>query len=133
LELVLNLVWITISTSALLAWANWRMGSSSDSAPQMLRGLLVVGCILALLFPVVSISDDLSQTLTLAEGNRMQDVFKAPELRGIYFLSAILPSLLLRGQLESRNLTRSFAAQAPVVLHKICWSPVIEKRPPPSS
>ena len=97
----------------------------------MLRGLLVVVCVLALFFPVISISDDLSQVPSLAEGNRLQDVLKSPELRGIYIVSAALPAiwLLLRG--EPRPVARNFAGEVPIVLHELFWTPSVDKRPPP--
>jgi hypothetical protein len=98
----------------------------------MLRGLLVISCVLLLLLPVISITDDLSQMPTLAEGNRLQDVLKAPELRGIHVVSAILPAILLSFRPKSRIVTRNFFAEAPVAIRYIFWSPCIDKRPPPS-
>jgi hypothetical protein len=132
LELLLNLCWLAISALALFAWIDWRRNSSSLAAPRMLRGLLVVVCILALLFPVISISDDLSQTLSLAEGNRLQDVLKAPELRGIYSIAAILPMTL---QLAPRSvsMTSNLGSEPTFVLHEIFWTSAIDNRPPPHS
>src|SRR5438270_12200902 len=48
MELFLNLLWLTIATAALLT-APWRSK----------RDVFAVGCALALLFPIVSVSDDL--------------------------------------------------------------------------
>jgi len=98
----------------------------------MLRGLLVVVCILALLFPVISISDDLSQTLSLAEGSRLQDVLKAPELRGIYSIAAILP---MTTQLAPRsvNRTSNVGSEPTFVLREVFWASAIDNRPPPHS
>lgn len=132
-ELLLNLCWLGISGIALFAWIDWRRSSSSRAAPQMLRGLMVVICILALLFPVISISDDLSQRLSLAEGSRLQDTLKAPELRGIYCIAAVLPTMLLPLKPPVRAATRHIASQPPIVLYKILWNPAIDKRPPPHS
>lgn len=98
----------------------------------MLRGLTVVVCILALLFPVISISDDLSQTLSLAEGTRIQDVLKSPEMRGIYHLAAIIPALLLTSQPELRIVARTLADESSVCLQHLFWPPLLEKRPPPA-
>jgi hypothetical protein len=98
----------------------------------MLGGLLVISCILLLLLPVISITDDLSQMPTLAEGNRLQDVLKAPELRGIHIVAAILPAILLPLRAKSRTVTRNFYSEAPVAIQDIFWSPFIDKRPPPS-
>jgi hypothetical protein len=110
----------------------WRRSSSSQTVPPMLRGLLVISCILLLLLPVISITDDLSQLPTLAEGNRLQDVLKAPELRGIHVVSAILPAILLPFRPKSRIVARNFFSESPVPIQEIFWSPCIDKRPPPS-
>lgn len=98
----------------------------------MLRGLLVISCILLLLLPVISITDDLSQMPTLAEGNRLQDVLKAPELRGIHIVSAILPAILLSFRPKSPTFARNFFSESPVSIQGIFWSSCIDKRPPPS-
>ncbi len=83
MELLLNLIWVAISGAALFTWAKWRHRSSSREVPQMLRGVVVVLCILFLLLPAISITDDFSQVASLVETNRLQDVFKSAELRGI--------------------------------------------------
>lgn len=120
-----------VSIAGLVAWIVWRRSSESRAVPQILRGLLVVVCILALLFPVISISDDLCQIPSLAEGNRIQDILKAPESRSFHVLAAVLPELLLGLQPDSGTLTFRYASEAPITLRKIFWSPSIEKRPPP--
>jgi len=97
----------------------------------MWRGLAIVVCLLALLFPVISISDDLSQVPGLAEANRLQDVLKAPELRATGHLAVILPITLLALQPQARAAIRNFTL-VPLVLHEHFWAPAIDKRPPPS-
>ena len=131
MELLLNLIWVGIAGAALFTWAKWRRSSSSREVPQMLRGVVVVLCILFLLLPVISITDDLSQVASLAESNRLQDVFKSPELRGIYIVSAILPAILLPWAPEKESTTRNIAIEFGGMLNEIFWSPSIEKRPPP--
>ena len=131
-ELLLNLIWLAIAASAFCSWMRWRRSSSSRAVPPMLRGLLVISCILLLLLPVISITDDLSQLPTLAEGNRLQDVLKAPELRGIHVVSAILPALLMPFGPKSPTFARSFFSVSAVPIQEIFWSPCIDKRPPPS-
>lgn len=93
---------------------------------------MVIVCILALLFPAISISDDLSQTISLAEGSRLQDVLKAPELRGVYHLAAAVPEILASFQIESPVAGRSgFCAEVSIILHETLRTPSVEKRPPP--
>jgi hypothetical protein len=130
-ELLLNLIWLALSVTAVVSWILWRRSSSSEASPQMVRGLLVVVCILALLFPVISISDDLSQVPSLAEGNRLQDVLKSPELRGIYVVCAVLPAIWLLLHTEPRLVVRNFAAEIPADLNNLFWTPSVDKRPPP--
>jgi hypothetical protein len=128
-ELLLNLVWLVISAAALLAWVSWRRASSSECAPQMLRGLMVVVCILVLLFPVISITDDLAESAVLAEGSKLQDVLKAPE-HTIQFLVTVAP-------VQTASLTTKVALwrETPNTCASLKTlsgsSPNIEKRPPP--
>jgi hypothetical protein len=49
MEILLNLLWIGIAIAALSTSAPWRSGRVS----------IALGCALALLFPIVSVSDDL--------------------------------------------------------------------------
>ena len=133
MELLLNLIWVATASAALATWILWRQSSDSDAVPKMLRGALVVVCVLALLFPVISISDDLSQTPGLIESSRLQDVLKASELRGIYHLAAT-PSAIVSLSLEPEfhAFPKEYVRAACLILQEIFWSPAIEKRPPPS-
>jgi len=133
MELLLNLVWVATASMAMGAWVAWRRSSDSDAVPKMLRGAMVVVCVLALLFPVISISDDLSQTPGLAESSRLQDALKAAELRGIYHLAVTLPAILLLSlQPTFHALPKEYVRAARLSLREVFWSPSIEKRPPPS-
>jgi hypothetical protein len=93
---------------------------------------MVVVCILALLFPVISITDDLSKTISLAEGARFQDMLKAPELRGIYHLAAVLPEILISFRTDAQVVTKGLIAETRICLREILLVPAIEKRPPPA-
>lgn len=59
MELLLNLLWLMLAVPAVLIWRRqaappWSSGKQSRS-----RSFVLLGCLLALLFPVVSASDDL--------------------------------------------------------------------------
>ena len=58
MELLLNLAWVLL---ALPAYGLWRRQTEARSACRLnaLQGLLALGCLLVLLFPVISASDDL--------------------------------------------------------------------------
>jgi hypothetical protein len=58
MELLLNLAWLLL---ALPAYCVWRRGvvAKRQSRFNSLQGLLALGCLLVLLFPVISATDDL--------------------------------------------------------------------------
>jgi hypothetical protein len=58
MELFLNLLWLALVVPALLIW---RQQSSSKILwhPRSFRAIVLLGCLLVLLFPVVSATDDL--------------------------------------------------------------------------
>lgn len=129
MELALNLVCLLIACGSVLAWTVWRRRSDSTVVPGLGRGLFVIGCILMLVLPAISITDDLAQAPVLAEGVKLQDVLKAPE-HVIQFLVAatlVLALFSLRRVVLWREVRGSHG-----LLEKLfCWSPNIEKRPPP--
>jgi hypothetical protein len=66
-ELVLNLAWLVLAATLLILYSA-RAPSSATEHPHLTSGLALL-CIIALLFPVVSITDDLSCNPDLAESN----------------------------------------------------------------
>jgi hypothetical protein len=92
------------------------------------QGLLVVACILAIILPAVSITDDLAQAPFLAERMKLKDMLKAPE-HLMQFLTAatfVQSFFSLQRVVSWRRAQRSQGVQ-----QLFCWSPNIEKRPPP--
>jgi len=83
-------------------------------------------------FPVISITDDLAQTPILAEGNKLQDALKAPELR--HFAQLPVVATLAQVVLLTARVTlwRDMEARA-IFLQAWSWNPNIEKRPPPET
>lgn len=64
LELFLNLAWLGIAIGALSAFAMW--ARSADSGNPLAVGLSVI-CVLALLFPIISVSDDMCADIAALE------------------------------------------------------------------
>ena len=129
MELALNLVCLLITCGSVLAWTVWRWRSDSTFVPELGRGLFVIGCILMLALPAISITDDLAQAPALAEGTKLQDVLKAPEQFVQFVVAATLVlSLFALGRIVLWGETQSSYK----LLDRLCsWSPNIEKRPPP--
>jgi hypothetical protein len=56
MELLLNLAWLLL---ALPAWWMWRSGGHAHNKFSSQQRLLTLGCLLVVLFPVISATDDL--------------------------------------------------------------------------
>jgi hypothetical protein len=59
MELLLNLLWLMLAVPAVLIWRRQASSSLSSAKQCRSRSFVLLGCLLALLFPVVSASDDL--------------------------------------------------------------------------
>src|SRR5579863_9815764 len=59
MELLLNILWITLALPAFWMWRQESVSAQNCRRFARVRPLLVFGCILMLLFPVVSATDDL--------------------------------------------------------------------------
>ncbi len=67
MELGLNLLWLLLAMASVAIWRRQR--SRSLRRQQLLgwRGLIAIGCVLVLLFPVISITDDLHAEQAMIE------------------------------------------------------------------
>ena len=68
MELFLNLVWFTLALPAFVLWRRARISAKQSGQICRTNTLVLVGCLLLLLFPVISASDDL-----LALGLEMEE------------------------------------------------------------
>jgi hypothetical protein len=59
MELLLNLLWLTLALPALWVWRRAPEEACGSPTVQQLRAFLILSCLLVLLFPVVSATDDL--------------------------------------------------------------------------
>jgi hypothetical protein len=59
MELLLNLLWLTLALPALWMWRRESVDSRNCRCFARIRPLVLFGCVLMLLFPVVSVTDDL--------------------------------------------------------------------------
>ena len=67
MELLLNLVWITLALGGSLAFEQRRRASARIAQLPYLKALIVLACVIVLLFPTVSASDDLRPTQAVLE------------------------------------------------------------------
>ena len=64
MELALNLLWLAVSALLLAAWLR---APSRRRLGGLTQGFMLLGCVILLLFPPISISDDLHATLDAVE------------------------------------------------------------------
>lgn len=73
MEVLLNTIWLVITIGAFLYWGpKAYIGASMNRSPKGLLGTLALSCALVLLFPVISLTDDLH-----AEQAPMEDSSRA--------------------------------------------------------
>ncbi len=75
MELLLNLVWLMLAVGALVAFLRVQPASAEMARVSCRKSLLALACVLVLLFPIVSASDDLHPTQAV-----MEDVSKRGQL-----------------------------------------------------
>jgi hypothetical protein len=90
MELFLNAIWLALSLATLGGWLGLRFFSCADR--RFLRGLVVLGCTLVLLFPVISMTDDLcaQQVATEDASRTSKKAFEAGESQSQKSLVAII-------------------------------------------
>jgi hypothetical protein len=59
MELLLNILWLLLALPALVVWRHQARSSRNPGEHSHARSFVLSGCLLALLFPVISASDDL--------------------------------------------------------------------------
>jgi hypothetical protein len=126
MELLLNLVWITLALGAFCTFLRKRRACAWTARVPYITALLALSCMLVLLFPVVSASDDLHPTqavledatkrvhqivapLQHAQGNSLTDTL--PALLAIYLLCSLVA--LQSWQPISREARVIFRERAP--------------------
>jgi hypothetical protein len=96
MELLLNLAWLMLAFAALGAFASRRRSCAWTAAIPHVKALLAIGCMLVLLFPVVSASDDLHPTQAVLEdaSKRIHQLNLPAQQMQSHGPAGILPALL---------------------------------------
>jgi hypothetical protein len=96
MELLLNLVWMTLAVGVLCAFVSKRRSSTLIAPVPCVKALLALACGLVLLFPIISASDDLHPVQAVMEdaSKRGQQAVGAVSLARNGPPVAILPALL---------------------------------------
>jgi hypothetical protein len=67
METILNLIWLAVTLAALWEWRFRWAASRRDSRCDVRQETIAIVCLLALLFPVISLSDDLHPDIVPAD------------------------------------------------------------------
>lgn len=136
MELLLNLIWISLAVVAFLGFMRGRRVSSQLAVVPYRKSLLALLCGVLLLFPVVSASDDLHPTQAVMEeaSKRLQLVVAPLHLQStsapLFMLPATL-TLCLMCWLVVLQLLRPSALKARLLNGSTVPSP--GRAPPPSA
>ena len=128
MELALNLVCLLLVCATVLAWTVWRRNSVSRVVPQLGFGFVVIACVLTLVVPAISITDDLAQAPLPTESVKSQDVLKAAK-HTFQFCAAAIP-MGAHSCLPLFVLWRKDAGSPRVHYQLFCWNPTETRAPP---
>ena len=100
MELLLNLVWIALAVSAFGALARIQCASAqkySVAGARNVKALLALSCVLVLLFPIVSASDDLHPSQAVLEDatKRVQQGIVSLEFPAGHVSPALVPGVFV--------------------------------------
>jgi hypothetical protein len=95
MELFLNTVWLLLALATLAFWACQRPAQRNERS--LGQGLIVLGCVLTLLFPVISMTDDLhAQQVAMEDASATtKKLVKAGERAKALLNERQLPAVLL--------------------------------------
>ncbi|HTC93519.1 MAG TPA: hypothetical protein VK699_08710 [Terriglobales bacterium] len=132
MELTLNLVWLVLSLAAGVAWVlGYR---SSPDKCRLGQGLLLLFCVSIILFPVISLTDDIHEAAAYTE-DRVQDAVRknvrpavSPQQSLLLFICACF-ALSFEAPRPRREFSLLRAASP--LFRNIRFAPAVQKRPPP--
>ncbi len=127
MELALNLVWLAVSGMA-LAWWIRQVRKQALGGAELLRGLVLLTCVLALFFPVISASDDLHANVPAVEdafsyARKMKAGLQGGALAApvvhlpLAFLLILMPALLLPARFSGLRETYEPRATSVLLRH----------------
>src|SRR5208337_3600680 len=97
MELLLNLIWLTLAVGAFIAFARGQRSSARMTQVAYCRSLVALACVAVLLFPIVSASDDLHPTQAVMEdaSKRVQLAVAPLHLLRTSTLPPMVPAMLM--------------------------------------
>ena len=110
-ETLLNLLWLVVTLATVWLWRFRWLAAHRNPRTRVFQEVVAIGCALALLFPVISLTDDLHPEIVAVDassGKRNSRLLDAGAARtpqgtpnsGTHFDLAVLPALFERIELS---------------------------------
>lgn len=139
MELALNSFWLVVALVSLGLWwrFHWRPRGVGGKRPAPLRGLVALCCALFILFPVISLTDDLhAEVMAMEDSNSSKRSLRndagplGPAVSGappaLPTASALAPAISPRGVFVG------LVSSSDIRPHSFIWATLSEGRAPPS-
>lgn len=127
MELLLNLVWLAVAIAALAKLGVWASGETDRRRIRV--AAVATACVIVLLFPIISITDDLeASTAVVEESATVRRVVAAAVLHAI----PILATTLALGLFAAALTFLGFMTEESLALLTSPTAPVLSLRGPPS-
>jgi HAMP domain-containing protein len=137
MELLLNLLWLMLALPAFLVWRSQHGAAPSSGKLHRLRWLVLLGCLMALLFPVVSATDDLHPIRAEIEESSpsKRTVKQSPSVKSpAWSNDGGRPLLLVSvATLPADNEARGLVSECRIVLLQESPASTINDRAPPAA
>lgn len=134
MELLLNLIWLALAAAGVVAFVRSRVDNSNREPLPCVPALLALGCMVVLLFPFVSASDDLHPTQDVFEDSSkriQQTATPAPHAQNAHW-SGMLPSTSSMPALLLPSVSYGLQTDAGSFLIAVGERLSIAGRPPPT-
>ena len=126
MELALNLVWLIASLAALV-WCGARHRVAPEARKRS-AALLAWLCVAAVLFPVISMTDDMTSTAAVAEGGKLKSLFWSDQV-----VAALLQWVLVQSPHEHSSLAVSLELDRHRAARELLTFQLLRRPPPVSS
>jgi hypothetical protein len=125
LELALNIVWLVLSAFLVLSCTIWAKPEQNSKGQRIVVAVALACLIAFLLFPVISMTDDLASGAVVADSTNYKHWIPTAQLCALVAAAVLIASSALSGAWADTGI----AAQR--VPHRQAFSFHLRRRPPP--
>jgi len=128
-ELALNLVWLVLVAASLSLWGVHTLRGEEKVGRNDLRWVSAIAlvCILAVVFPVISMTDDLNSNPALCETNKLKKWIAAESSEALLLASVVAKFVVPQ---PAAHYPARMKARVHFPLQELVWF-TLDRRPPP--